>query len=209
MGACWIWHTKRSSCMLVPFVHDKWCTSWLFCGRHVASLKDLVCIYLEQNSHVAFSSACYHASVCLYLCTCTYTKHKHRKKTFSPVLERHLMNAPLRFTWALRQGTWLSLRDLSVWFKPIIFSNCFQSLFMVSAFSMIRKLSRLTIYNLFTAFLHERKNYRTENKWFVKWIKKKKKNLESDPLTLPEKLFHNRPLGLTSSMIQMFQYKKH
>lgn len=58
---------------------------------------------------------------CLPIRVWSHTKHKHMKKTFKPVLERHLMNAPLRFTWALRQGTWLSLRDLSVWFKPIIF----------------------------------------------------------------------------------------
>lgn len=51
----------------------------------------------------------------------SYRKHKHIMKTFSPALQRHLMNAPLRFTWVLRQGTWPSLRDLSVWFKPLFF----------------------------------------------------------------------------------------
>lgn len=62
--------------MLVPSMHDKWDTSWLFHGRHVASLKELMYIYLEQNNHVAFSSGCYHAG-CLPVPVWSYTKQEN------------------------------------------------------------------------------------------------------------------------------------
>lgn len=111
---------------------------WKTCG-FISGASVLLSGAKQSHSFQLWVSPCW----CLPVPMWSYMRHKQMRKT-SPSWET-LHERPLRITWALRQGMWFSLRDLSVWFKPIIFSNCIQSPFMMSAFSMIQKLSRLTI----------------------------------------------------------------
>lgn len=151
--------------MLAPFVNDKWYTSWLFCGRLVASLVELVCFYLEQNSHTVFSSGCHHVDVCLYPCDPTWDTNKWEKPL---LLERHFMNAPseLHEPWGKGcDSPWGIFQSDS---SQLFFQIAFSHLLWCLHFPWFRNYpdSQYKEYSLHS-FMKEN-SYRTEKKFICK-----------------------------------------
>lgn len=191
--------------MLVPFVRDKWYTSWLFLWKTRGFVKGASVHLSGIKQSSGFQLWCHHAD---FAYTCVIL---HKTQTYEENIQtcswETLNECPPQIYMSLKA------RDITLPEGPFslvqanyFFQIAFSHLLWCLHFTWFRNYpgSQYKEYSLH--FFMKEKRYRTENKLLVKCI------LENPKLSIwnqihllsQKRIFYNRPLGLTSRKIQMF-----